>query len=68
MRRVLDGRDSLDAFKKEHGIKSDGLARALMFIATFEPPGRPCDECGAPWTFYGGCTNPNCLNAKKETK
>lgn len=32
-----DGRALLDAFKKQHGLKSDDLARSLMFIETFKP-------------------------------
>lgn len=35
--RTLDGRALIEAFKKEHGIKSDELAKALMFIETFRP-------------------------------
>lgn len=23
---------------------------------------RPCDECGCPWSCYGGCVNPDCTN------
>lgn len=35
--RVPDGWALVDAFKKKHGLKSDGLAKALMFIETFRP-------------------------------
>lgn len=34
---VPDARDVLEAFKKQHGIKSDDLARSLMFIENFAP-------------------------------
>lgn len=34
---VPDGRALLDAFKREHGIKSDDLARSLMVIESFRP-------------------------------
>lgn len=34
---VPDGRALLDAFKRQHGLKSDDLARSLMFIELFRP-------------------------------
>jgi hypothetical protein len=27
-----------------------------------EREARPCVECGNPWSFYGGCVNPDCTN------
>ncbi len=35
--KVMDGREMLDAFKQKHGIKSDDLARSLMYLETFRP-------------------------------
>lgn len=37
MKRVLDGEALLEAFMKEHGIKSKDLARALMVIESHRP-------------------------------